>query len=173
MPSLKPDAYADEIVAGARTSAPRQALDEPPIPRAVLEYLPRQEEHLHHFTLAPSFARTISRREVIDTWADLAAAGLLHLPYDCCSISFRRNDLLLNPCWGKGVAKSPAMGFDALPMPSIRNSVTALPSAAKRRETWAAPKNRKRKTQNRSRARKQKTENCKTKTKIIVSFSCF
>jgi len=97
----KTNPYANEIVAGAKTtSAPRQAIDERPLPREIVQYLTHQDENLHHFTLAPTFATTsISRREVVDTWADLAAAGLLHLPYEQCSISFRRNDLLLNPYW--------------------------------------------------------------------------
>lgn len=101
---LKNISYVNQLVDGANMvpetlPTVTQRAAGRPLPYKILDYVERQDGNLHHFALAPEFVKAVSRREVVETWRELEQAGLLHLPYPAISITFRRDDLLLNPLW--------------------------------------------------------------------------
>ena len=101
---MTPKEYVNPIVNGADAVSEATMLpaSRGSLTPAMLAYLDQAGDHLHHFALGREFATSVSRMDVMQTWADLETAGLLHLPYPAISISFYRNDLLLNPLWFSG-----------------------------------------------------------------------
>lgn len=66
---MKANPYTNQLVDGANMipetlPAVTQRAADRPLPYKILDYVERQAGNLHHFALAPEFARTVSRREV-------------------------------------------------------------------------------------------------------------